>query len=727
MLEPNHEFMLFVVRRDADSGTWSLVPIVNGDHDSAKAPIDIDALGISWLTAPDGYLPEGMRTLFSHLPAGGPVVLRDSAEIKKEVLAGRAGGRPCTDTFPFNIARRKYLVRYFEIEGRPPKEQPGRGTAIDYEVSWHSLGWALDEWQQTVSLEPFAPMATASAQLSYDGRVDQSGSATASDNVQSQSHTAEYADQAMLLAVEATASGWGLNLGLGRAVGASATVPTPLPVTLKAAGALQAGFSFGGGHANSTIRSDVVRRLTTEIGQATQRLRAADTAAGLTVRQGLTDVRRLSATQNPLAKTLNIARFTVNHQWWVRTRQACTTPVILLPIFELDLEFVPDDVFRHRAVLDANLLDPMLHEDLKLAAMEAVPGGLAHIVVQVEWEGQPKAKNGALQLTFGFDDTDGNQVSRERTYPVRVESGNRSRFELPIEPRLARLIGLTMRYNNRARFSLDKNATIRWWKVDWRDSDGTIRALQEFADNITLPANQDVYQGIADGVPKERTTFDVPRSVARIVAHLNAYRSYYRLVIDVARDPVARFLTLPAELANPPTDLTPLGVAGAHLVFASDKTEPVSTEKDQADEDDAVLVSTPTGATVDEVFVGVESVPRDGRRPPQISLPSAGDKGFAWPTPATPTLPAAPAVPSLDGNKPEDPKTTGAAAVTELDPENAATLIKALTEMIQKTFSNLGPSVPDPGAPAGQAANDPTKTGKDGRDAATEKNADAVS
>jgi hypothetical protein len=288
---------------------------------------------------------------------------------------------------------------------------------------------------------------------------------------------------------------------------------------------------------------------------------------------------------------------------------------------------------------------------------------------------------------------------RERTYPVRVESGNRSRFELPIEPRLARLIGLTMRYNNRARFSLDKNATIRWWKVDWRDSDGTIRALQEFADNITLPANQDVYQGIADGVPKERTTFDVPRSVARIVAHLNAYRSYYRLVIDVARDPVARFLTLPAELANPPTDLTPLGVAGAHLVFASDKTEPVSTEKDQADEDDAVLVSTPTGATVDEVFVGVESVPRDGRRPPQISLPSAGDKGFAWPTPATPTLPAAPAVPSLDGNKPEDPKTTGAAAVTELDPENAATLIKALTEMIQKRSATSDPASPIPAHP----------------------------
>ena len=142
-----------------------------------------------------------------------------------------------------------------------------------------------------------------------------------------------------------------------------------------------------------------------------------------------------------------------------------------------------------------------------------------------------------------------------------------------------------------------------------------------------------------------------PKDVARILAHFEANRPYYRLLIDLSMDPVTRFARLMERRPQPPipVDLQPVGVAGMHLAFLM---EHESTSPGDDELPISTVLSTPAGGTFVEVLEGATTITPAEKTTewPRVAL--LDKYSMPWPTPIElPTVAGAGAADSKEAAK----------------------------------------------------------------------------
>ena len=108
------------------------------------------------------------------------------------------------------------------------------------------------------------------------------------------------------------------------------------------------------GGLEADLSPDVVSRLEQETSQ--QRARSNESLAS--VANAWRETRRLRALRNlGSGRSENLALFSVVHQWLVTTVETPPQKIVLIKAHELDKPFSQEDLFAHRTVLNAGLLD----------------------------------------------------------------------------------------------------------------------------------------------------------------------------------------------------------------------------------------------------------------------------------------------------------------------------------------------------------------------------------
>jgi hypothetical protein len=473
------------------------------------------------------------------------------------------------------------------------------------------------------------------------------------------------------------------------------------------------------GAIDGDLRNDVVSVLQ----QETTRQRASTNEFLASTVNALGETRRLRAVRNlDAGRAVNLALFSVARQWLVSTVEGATRPVVLIKVHELDRDFTHEDVFVHRRVLRARLLEPELAD-----AIEAVATAYAAPVPAAP-EPKPAARH-AKQLTGRLVIADpasgkGSVIKitalldgRERSVEIRAADEDTTvdfTLDLGGAP-LDELHGWRFEFIKRSRWSLDENARFTPTELEIELTEDGTEAVP-----VRIPGQVHVWPGMpprtfAPGLERARAKAapappdaSSSRDLLRVLAHLDANRPYYRLMIDLDTDPVTRFTRLAERKpAVPmPADLQPVGVAGAHLAFlaAEDGTAPGKTEPPIR-----TVLATPAGGTFVEVLPGATAIapatPKTGW--PTVAVPK--DFSLLWPAPVQ--LAAVERDTSADdagdGVEAKEP-----AAVPDASLPAKLTELFELTQTIKASVDALEAKVPTGPAPAtGGEAGDGEKGG----------------
>ncbi len=579
-------------------------------------------------------------------------------------------GNPGAGAIPVNAVATKETSQYLAPAEELRMEADWvPGWLLEFETYWEPLGWALDQWVDTLSLGPFEDTLQSVADTSTDASARSGSVTSATDRSGLQRGSSDTADEEANLSMEASATGRGVQLGLGNTSSTSAAVNVnPIETLARAVtGAVQFGYSSSAFSLDAATRGELKRTVATRLEQSTtlDRLQNAEALANSLGR--FSESRRLRALRNlTVGGTMNLALFSVVRQWLVTTVQARTRPVVFIRIHQLDVPFVAEDVFRHRAVLSSVLRETTLSAALESCAARFVPEAAgstlsprevdAHVssstdvmvrrvVGRASVADPAKGEGSYIVIRALFRDADGGD--EDESFEEMVEAKGRG-DEVAISIEVSRPIRLLAGWefgfiNPGAKW--DTRASLTSVDLDLEviqpPGDSPSRLKVSLPSTIAMSVHSPRY--FARGVPavtrnSPEQTY-LPRDEARLLAHLNAFRSYYRQAIDLANDPASRFATLSERAGGHalPVDMSPVGVAGAHLAFLTDDgVAPSEFETTSPGDDPAPfrqLLSTPAGGTFVELLKGGTEIPKPEKGVEWPSVTPSEKGSVPWPSP----------------------------------------------------------------------------------------------
>jgi hypothetical protein len=669
----------------------------------------------------------------------------------------RVAGRPREGQLPTNQVAERYSARYLDVtddlydppvpgDSGPQSASWKQGVLVEYEITWEPLGWALDDWLHTRPLAPHEDSVgqESSALRTGDDRRQTAASDEGRSAVADQSATTSA--EIMRTVTDAMSSNRGLHAGFGggQSRSASLSIDPVLALTNAVTGTLQLGYSSGSAQAEVGHQARAERRLQQEMERIIKQTRQTAASSLTGTRAELESNRSLHAVRNlTQGSSLNLGVFSISRQWLVTTVVANHVPVVLVPIFDGEREFEEVEVFTHRTELDAALLDESLRPTLAAVAEDYSPPNAPQLtepaasliknitgLVRFSDEAKGRDSNIKLELLFrGDDDT-------EVPYPVTFDEtapGHQETIDLAVNRPRSRFAGIALVFNNPGPVS-DTTAIVDRLLLTAHTQEGTSFPLWEASDPIVLQANQRKTLGWQVPPPPTggQTRRSTTRDVARVLAHLNAHKSYYRLAIDLQKDSVTRFRDLAASKDDGfdiPTDLEPVGVAGAHLAFVAGDAEEPATDARTIFQ---TFASTPSGGMFMEAIPGAHADSTESKSAPQLAVK---DGTYSWPgiielEPTDATSPPQPSAPSepASASAPTAPASAlpafdGAAVITALGTLAAQGETDALTKSataLADAIKALTPKQSEASEGTSEESDDGTAGGSTTSDSSTE-------
>lgn len=572
-----------------------------------------------------------------------------------------------------------------------------QGWLLEYETYCEPLGWALDEWIDTTSLAPFEDAIRSSADVHNVNRASQDAHTAAAEAANAVLAGQSAVNESTQLSTQQQLRTRQFDLSASPAETATAAANPLAKIIQSLTGTLQVGFSASSARTSAQARGDLARVLNNQVEQATSRARSINARALADLEGTTSEDRRLSALQNLGGnRALNLASFSLARQWKVSTVEARKRRVIFVRIKDLDKPIDAEEVFVHRAILAASLLDLEMQETLKLCAAQWRPALPAKpqeatiapdlIVRQARIRfgvaNPAKGRDARVTVTGRFRNAIGPDLEFDESRDASERHVSHE-FAIQINQPLRRLSAWSVLFESEAIFFRDWRAHLSNFTIDLDLEDGdhqpsTLRV--DIPSEIAL--DLDDRRHFRRGVP------DLPRTnpgrepetdlnLTRLLTHLNANRSYYRSAIDLQRDPVARFIDFSARapIDRMPADMRPVGVAGAHLAYlATPDAEPVINGASICQ-----LVATPAFGLFQEVVQGTGTVTVEQNGKPWPSVRLRDKESIPWPPSIqVTTLSATPA--SLDG---------AAAAATEKPAEVGPGELAAKLQKLQDTVTAL--------------------------------------
>ncbi|HWJ96834.1 MAG TPA: hypothetical protein VNQ33_01675 [Acidimicrobiales bacterium] len=564
----------------------------------------------------------------------------------------KLGGEPTELSLPVNPFRPRQVFRYFQISPGLRASEWGSGEAKDYEMSWRSLGWALDDWVSTRSLDPMQTMATAHASISQDSTITQSGGTSNREGVGSERQSFDGSDQRLDATTEMSGSTRSMGVGANLSVNVAPLAAGPAGALGKTiGGAVQAGVGVASSEGKTTSSATIGKRIVSAVQDAAQRQRVVESESGRQAHHGLADDRILTASSNPNPSTENVCRYSIVHQWRVKTRRVRVVPIKLVPIQGLTEKFDLETVVANRAILLEHLLDERyaaLLSTVEIADGQRAPDPpsphpIKSISFDIEFSDPPRAKDGTFKLQIHHS----GGPPLEASLKGKVERGEHWTGHL-LPPNGATLTVSTLQklefvFSNPGLITVDTAVTIARGLITWRatgeDADRTLAHLGQ----TRVPHDEHRWITITPVVPG-MVEPGLPRDVSALLAHLNANLAHYRTEIDLARHPVERFVSL-GDKAEELADMEPIGVVGAHLAFEAPAT---GTSPGDSEEPVVDVVSIATGATWEEAISGKSKIRERALTARWTNLPAADTKAVAWPPVGGLTMPGELASPQDD-------------------------------------------------------------------------------
>ncbi len=597
-------------------------------------------------------------------------------------IAGRPGEAP-----PINYVGHKSTARYLSMNHPPGDEAYSHGHLREFETYWEPLGWALDEWIDTLSMAPFEDTVHSGIDVSSGGTRHTAAGSGSRDEARAEVTSSSAADEELHTAIsaEVRTRGWSASLSKPT-LGAPANPLLALLGSLT--GAAELGYESAGttmsGAVGAGLRNQVVSRLE----QATGRERDTNNRSLANEVNAWREQRRLRAIRNlGEGRTQNLALYSIARQWKVTTVEAPARPVVLIRAHDLERPFTAADVFVHREALDRGLLDRELAGALTRSAAtleldegeldppasaSAAPMTATRAVGRLAVGDPGRGRGSVIKVSALIETDDGDQ---EITVDVNASREATVDFELSLDADLSRFGGWRFEFVN-PRLKWDRRASITPFDV-------RIECDEDEPLAVDLPGPI----VLSPGVPKafgrgfDTPRMDVPdpavkaqrsRELRRVLTHLEANRAYYRLLIDLLADPVIRFARLLQRRPRPPmpADMQPVGIAGNHLAFL---VEGPGTSKGDDERPDVRVLSTAAGGTFVEVIEGKTAIARGDETEdlPKVALePNAT---LPWPSPID--------LPEVeDGAAPTEPD---AAQAPEAPAPPTAQLVTQLTEVMK--------------------------------------------
>jgi hypothetical protein len=652
----------------------------------------------------------------------------------KPIEVPLVAGNPGDDLIPTNSVATKETRNYLEpsVELRAVADWVP-GLLYELDTFWEPLGWALDEWIDTISLAPYEDTMHSSADLSTDASARSGSSTVAVDQGTTRTEDEATVEEETEISTNVSAAGRGFQAGVGGTSSGNTTITIDPIASLTRAvtGAVQLGYSSNSFSSSSLGHGDLKREVSNRLEQSTNldRLQNERAVAGAVGR--LRESRRLQAMRNLAGgRALNLAVFSVTRQWLVSTVQARVRPIVFIRAQDLDVPFTPEDVFVHRAALMQALHESWVKEAVERVAKQYVPSPRSYMSVDGSLtDDEARESNAEIMVNafhggFTIDDPGKGEKSvvRVRALFRNARGGDDEHFDYEVEASregevvefstnvdrpLRLLTGWSFEFINPG-VRLDRHARLTSVHVELHTSlfegDPPPSPIQvSLPERIDLPANyaRTFARSVRTDYAQAPERYYQSAEVARLLRYLNANLAHYRLAIDLQRDPASRFAELSKRPGgnNLPVDMRPVGVAGTHLAFLSD--HPTTSPGDDP-EPVRQLLSTPAGGTFMEVLAGHTeiSVPDDKPGWPAVII---GEKAsLTWPTPVQLPPVSAPQGALEDQKLPSVTKPEP--GVSELIGKLAETVgsIEKLTAAVQAQSERTKAAVPAlPAPPAG--------------------------
>ncbi|WP_133828110.1 hypothetical protein [Actinomycetospora succinea] len=296
----------------------------------------------------------------------------------------------------------------------------------------------------------------------------------------------------------------------------------------------------------------------------------------------------------------------------------------------------------------------------------------------------------------------------------QTDSGTSRWFQIEVDRPLRQFRGVELVYDNPG-IAVAGPAKVSRLRVEVVAASDERFLLMDIVD-LELPRNEERFIGNNFRVPLTtsiRRSFD--SAVVRILTHLNHNRHFYRLALDLQQDAVSRYIDVHARVpgwVERPSDMNPVGVAGAHLAFftADDGITPAADY-------DRAFISTPSGSTFVELMQGQVGLPVDNQA--ASSLP-AKDGSLGWPEPYLPAAPAALAssIGSLNGASHETGGQPTAVSSKLSEKVDSLALASKIAEVLAQALASAGDAAgKKEEESAGAVENEESGEGPDGADA----------
>ncbi|HEY0519371.1 MAG TPA: hypothetical protein VGC84_07740 [Ilumatobacteraceae bacterium] len=583
------------------------------------------------------------------------------------------GGTPCDQNIPVNAVASKEVNNFLDPSGNlHASTKTATGFLREYETYWEPLGWAMDEWIDTLSLAPFEDTVVSTVDISSDGSAESDATTTAKDRSAGATSSEGSVKEKTGIEASSAASGRGFHAGIGTPSPGTA----PLSINSLASlaqfvtGAAQVGYSSSTISGANGARGDVQREVANRIEQSASIERLQNAAALARSVGKLRESRQLRALRNLAGgSAVNLALFSVVKQWLVTTVEARTRPVLFVRVNKVDVPFEARDVFLHRDVLLAVLRDSTLDESVAECATTYVPHAgttethsedgapaegedwlataqLVKVVGNAVVTDPAKGRGSHVLVRAVFRDPVTGRDDALTKIVDATERGQPVAFELEIDRPLERLVGWSFEYDNPGA-TWHKHAELSSVRLVAHIESASTGETKRRELAVDLPSTVamlvDEPRRFVRSIPVYRRSTGHheyhPADRARLLEHLNANRAYYRLAIDLQRDPATRFVELSKRLGEGPfpADMRPVGVAGVHLAFLF---EGPSTSSGDAPAPITRLVSTPAGGTFMQVAEGCNHVAAATGGPGWPSVVVGENGSITWPAPVQLTAPA---------------------------------------------------------------------------------------
>ncbi len=685
--------------------------------------------------------PPGQAEIISFRPTAQPyqgVLKTGDVEDRPE----RVGFIPSTDV-PVSRVLERTTFRYFDVDASTLLRGSGwiPGVAVDYEVAREPVGWALDDWIESQVLGPWedrveagSSVDTSAAQTQIQG-ISDSGIQTQADQGTSD------AQETLLSLMRAETAGRAFQAGTSGSAKAttSTTWTNPVKTLVEAlTGAVQMGASWSSGRSASEQQDSIRRTVTEQFQRGLSFQRESLGSADARATSSVHDSRSLRALRNTTSQTLSLSTFSIVKNWRVATLVSACTPVVYIPIDRVHAEFDAKEIFLNIRALDFALLDENLRETLRLVADRYRPG-IQRVVSLFPADDLPGSRQEVRRIRGEVNLSDpgegeGSSIKisialsegeEEHTYDWVLPSGQVGPlppFRIEVNRRLTAYNGTTLIFRNPPPVK-DSFVTIEKLKLTVEYADESTKVIQEArkirlsaAESRAIPALVDLG---APGSSLPEGLLEVQEQ--RLLAHLNHYRTFYRLAIDLQQDSVTRFERLRERLKTemPTTDehvlekvhpisFDPLGVVGGYLAFATaphNVGEEAARKQGVGGPPSYFYASTPSPGVFGEVVQGaVRTGEANEKFAPQIPTAAADGTPAAYPWPDR-VAPSTGTINSLLTNL-EGPMEAGRgspAAGGELTPKDdvAASAAKKKTEE-EKAADGARPSGEEEGAPTAE-------------------------